>query len=175
MLGLSLSVTAAVSLGFVLSLPLNAPLIQPLSNNTLSAFSPSIATSLAQDAWPGLPFNYTTNWDLTLSIQHYGRPMDVIHTHKVLDGISRIERTFTSDGSPGDDICPYIGGRGRPVAVHFVCTLGSPQVLSREQACRVLRTIWGLMVMYAPPMEIRYALIEQAGKEIAYLLLEWEH
>lgn len=156
MLGLSLSVTAAVSLGVVLSLPLNAPLIQPLSNNTLLAFSPSIATSLAQDAWPGLPFNYTTK-------------------HKVLDGISRIERTFTSDGSPGDDVCPYIGGRGRPVAVHFVCTLGSPQVLSREQACRVLRTIWGLMVMYAPPMEIRYALIEQAGKEIAYLLLEWEH
>ena len=175
MLGVLLSAIAAVSLGVTISLPLTAPIREPLSNDTLSAFSPSIATNLGQDVWPGLPFNCTVNWDLTLSIQHYGRPMDSVHTDKVLGAISRIERSFASDGSPDDNICPYVGGRGMPVAVHFVCTIGSPDVLSREQVCRILHTIWGLMSMYTPPMEIRYALIEQAKKQIAYLILEWEH
>lgn len=175
MLGLLLSAIAAVSLGAIKSLPLTAPIREPLSNDTLSAFPPSIATNLGQDVWPGLPFNRTVNWDLSLSIQRYGRPMDSIHTNEVLGAISRIERSFASDGSPDDNICPYIGGRGVPVAVHFVCTIGSPDVLSREQVGRILHTIWGFMLMYTPPMEIRYALIVQAKKQIAYLLLEWEH
>ncbi len=158
----------------MMSLSLNAPRLGPLSNGTVLALCPSIATNFAQDAWPGLPFNCTVTWDLTLSIQRYGRPMDPMHTIEILDGISSIERNLASDGNPDDNVCPYVGGRGGPVEVHFVCTLGNPDMLSREQVCRILHTTWVLMTMYTPPLEIRYALIEQAERQIGYLLLEWE-
>ncbi len=158
----------------MMSLSLNAPRLEPLFNGTVSALCPSIATNFAQDAWPGLPFNCTVTGDLNLSIQRFGRPMDPMHTIEILDGISSIERNLASDGNPDDNVCPYVGGRGGPVEVHFVCTIGSPDMLSREQVCRTLHTIWVLMTMYTPPLEIRYALIEQAEKQIGYILLERE-
>lgn len=175
MLVLLLSATAAVCLVVAVSLSLDAPLFQPLPISNLSAFHPSVVTKFGQNVWPDLPFNSTVNWDLTLSIQYYGRPMDPRHTNMVLGGISRMERSFASAGGPGDNVCPYIGGHDGPVAVHLVCTLGSPDMLSREQACRTLGKIWELMSMYAPPTEIKYALVERESKQIAYLLLKWEH
>lgn len=126
-----------------------------LQQNSLRSLPLNCKRYVAQDVWRGLPFHCTVNWDLTLSIQRYDRALDSIHIQKVLDGISRIERTFASDGSPNDSICPYAGGCGGPVAVHFVFILGSLDVLSREQSWPILHTIQELMLTNPPPMETR--------------------
>lgn len=69
----------------------------------------------------------------TLSVDYYGRPANLIDKIKACDGISREGKNSASDGSPDDNIYPYIDGRRGPAAAHIGCTLGSPDVLSREQ------------------------------------------
>ena len=83
-------------------------------------FDPFIATNLAQDAWLSPPCSSIVDYELTLSIQYYGRPMD-LQLNKVLDDIGRIEKQFASDGSFDNNVCLCINGRGTPVMVRIVC------------------------------------------------------
>ena len=102
--------------------------------------------------WPPLPISRPLGNDLHLLVTALGARTKPSARPEVTNALDKIVRSIASEGSPIGLINQFIHSSGI-VTVEFGD--GSHIVLTRDQACKVVRTIRVLMFLYSPREVLR--------------------